>query len=116
MVSLKQKIFLLFIPALIGAEEAFKIDKAVYISEIYREGAFLIYDCQDRHFACVDQKGFGYCSDLRQSAMSLKKYDLPCAPLKEFSSMDECVQMQYRLIYSVVDKGFCIRQADLIKG
>ena len=56
------------------------------ISPYYRRGKNLIYDCEDGHFACVAIENFESCRARRDFALRNKVRDLPCAPLKKFST------------------------------
>lgn len=79
------------------------------ISSYYRRGSNLVYDCEDQHFACVDLESFQKCAKWRTKAFDLVEDFMPCAPLKKFSSGEECRRAHYKNIYAKIPKKFCIR-------
>ncbi|MEI8347103.1 MAG: hypothetical protein WCG27_06535, partial [Pseudomonadota bacterium] len=60
------------------------------ISEVYKSGMYLIYDCIERHFACVNNDGFERCREQRELSKKRGRGLLSCAPLKKFSTTPEC--------------------------
>ena len=36
-------------------------EKSFYISNLYRSGSYLIYDCQKGYYACVNKDSFEFC-------------------------------------------------------
>ncbi len=88
----------------------------VPISDEYREGKYLIYDCEGGFFACVGIYSFDRCKEKRQKAFSEKAFKLPCAQLKKFNSFVRCNKMHYKWMTTIVDKSFCLRkEKDVIK-
>ena len=79
-----------------------------FISFRYRRGEYLIYDCSDRHFACVNADSFKKCKDERETAKSQRQHLFPCAPLKKFKTQKECFKAYYQAIHQEGDKSFCI--------
>lgn len=79
------------------------------LSARYRRGSYLIYDCEDRHYACVNVENFNRCQEERQIALETFTPSLPCAPLKEFETADECEQQQRELILRLTSKEFCFQ-------
>jgi hypothetical protein len=79
------------------------------ISPYYRRGEHLIYDCEDGHFVCVVVENYESCRARREFALRNKIRDLPCAPLKKFSSNKECFAAHYKKMGEVKDKRFCLR-------
>lgn len=85
------------------------IPSGKHLSPYYRRGNYLIYDCEDLHFACVDSVSYARCEKWRQNAIDRVKEYMPCAPLKRFDSIEKCDQEHYRYLYSFVPKKFCLR-------
>ncbi len=83
--------------------------RAPLISPYYRKGSNLIFDCEDQHFACVDDESYKKCEDWRHKAIDLVEDFMPCAPLKKFKTDEECSKIHYKRIYSQASKKFCIR-------
>jgi hypothetical protein len=75
-----------------------KIEQGDQLSEKYRAGAFLIYDCEDQHFVCADIENQVECDEKREKAFVLKKERLPCAVLKQYSKVDECQNAQKKFM------------------
>ena len=78
------------------------------ISETYRNGAYLIYDCKERHFACVNEESYKLCQDNRKKSFIRKHSHHRCAPLKKFDQQANCFKVQMNLIEKNPDKRFCI--------
>lgn len=77
------------------------------ISSDFSRGAYLIFDCRNRYYACVNQPSFDSCRLMRDKGYQAKKKILPCAPLKEFSDQKDCFAKQYSLIHHQKPKAFC---------
>jgi hypothetical protein len=80
------------------------------ISERYYRGRYLIYDCKDRHYVCVNLPSFYNCQEQRQKEIDEKTVLFSCAPLKQFKSQKECFDTNYALIHRVTNKSFCVNQ------
>lgn len=94
------------------------IEKAVLepmISEDYKQGEYLIYDCKGHYFACVNDFSFELCRERRDDAILNKRDNLPCAPLKKFKTQKECFKNQYQQIHNPKDKMFCIHFKNKLK-
>jgi hypothetical protein len=92
-----------------AVDDDFGARTPLLISNIYREGSYLIYDCKDRHFACVDEESYNGCRERREKALrALSKY-LECAPLKKFDTQKKCRKVHYEQMHSVANKSFCLR-------
>ncbi len=80
------------------------------ISEKHRSGTYLIYECKERKFICVDDESFDKCREERRDALNgdvfLKL--LPCAPLKKFEDIFDCHDEIYKNMYRMSNKRFCI--------
>ncbi len=87
-----------------------KINDASYISNIYRRGPFLIYDCERGYYACVNKDGFNYCKDIRNDSRKKRYRILSCAPLKKFEVKKDCIAVQKKLVDYPVNKFFCFSE------
>ncbi len=77
------------------------------ISYKYRLGQYLIYDCIDKHFACVTDYDFQNCQNKRKEAFDDKDFNLRCAPLKKWENYPECINIQYEKMYQNPGLAFC---------
>lgn len=84
-----------------------RIRKEPRISSDFSRGEFLIYDCRNRNFACVNEPSYERCKKLREAGYKNKKMVLPCAPLKEFKDQPTCFKKHYSLIHRQKAKAFC---------
>lgn len=83
------------------------------ITENLYRGRNLIFNCKNKHFACVSDFDFQECQQKRSKANEERKFLLPCAPLKTFTSQIECFKSHYYVIHNQTYKGFCLSQKDL---
>ncbi|MBI2521189.1 MAG: hypothetical protein HYV97_12250 [Bdellovibrio sp.] len=91
----------------VGEAEPYR--QSTRISRKYSEGEFLIYDCQSRHFACVDEASYQRCKSERKTGLDTKASRvLPCAPLKFFSKFADCTKKQYVLQHRRHNKSMCL--------
>lgn len=91
----------------VGKVEVYRPPKR--ISRKYSEGDFLIYDCKERHFACVDPLSYEKCENARKLGLDTKAEKvLACAPLKKFSNFYDCAKEQYALQHRRVNKAMCL--------
>lgn len=79
----------------------------IMLSRIYRRGPHLIYDCEDKHFACVSPRSRQRCEEGREADLKDKKLELSCAPLKPFDSTEDCERTQKNVMQRLVKKEFC---------
>ncbi len=90
-----------------------KEDRGIYeqmhpaISEKYFRGNYLIYDCEEHHFVCVDEKNFQDCKKRREYAHAQGKSGTSCAPFKMYSSYTLCIKKQYELMHSGGPRVYC---------
>lgn len=82
--------------------------RSEWISEKYKSGPFLIYNCEDLYFVCVDEDAFLSCKEERDKARHRRDFRLPCAPLKEFDHFDLCVVAQYEKMAQKRAMHFCL--------
>lgn len=93
--------------------EFFKKQKAEYqINGKYEAGDNLIYDCQDEYFACVNKISFEKCVEARAGQITLGEPKYTCAPLKEFTTKEECLKANYDIISRQMLRKFCYRPAN----
>ena len=78
------------------------------ISEKYFAGAFLIYDCEEKHWVCVLKEDFATCNEKRAKSISGREKQLPCAPIGEFPTKKSCFQRQLYLSGQAHGNRFCI--------
>lgn len=64
------------------------------ISDNYEAGAFLIYDCVEKHWVCVLESYFKECQEKRVQNILENKPTLDCAALGEFPVKKSCFQRQ----------------------
>lgn len=77
------------------------------ISLRFIEGQFLIYDCDNKRFACVDQEGNDKCLYIRDAKRRADFENLGCATLKLHRSPKECFEHQKKLILTTKETPFC---------
>ena len=92
-------------------EDMDKIERERYeprISNKWFRGSYLIYDCLQGNFACVNYQSFVRCTDEREEDKKESRQTLKCAPFKKFSSQEKCFKEQYRQIQNQKPKVFCM--------
>lgn len=77
------------------------------LNDRYKGGEHLIYDCQRKHYACVDLAGFSLCRDRREENLKLKAPEYDCAPLQSFQDKKSCVLKNYEIMEKNAWKRFC---------
>ena len=73
----------------------------------YKAGEYLIYDCERRHYACVNHEGNSNCLEERNFAIKKKLNNYPCAPLAKFDDKKSCVEKNYKIVDIDAPKRFC---------
>jgi len=92
----------------IVADQASQDRKTQYqIDFKYKAGDYLIFNCERKHYACVNLDGFQNCTEERRRALSNKATNLSCAPLKKFNDKKLCVEKNYQLVDINAIKRFC---------
>jgi len=103
--------FLFFLSCKVFAQsgtEGIESSRSVYkIDSKYFAGKYLIYDCEKKHYACVDLAGSQRCKELRISAIASNAQVYPCAPLSAFPDKKSCVEKNYKFVESNAKKSFC---------
>lgn len=73
----------------------------------YRAGRYLLFDCERKHYACVDEDGNDKCSEEREFALSKKAPSYPCAPLQKFKDKATCLKKNYAIVDLNAIRRFC---------
>ncbi len=81
--------------------------EGVMISDKYRRGSALIYDCTKGFYACVSFNNFDQCQEQREEEKAKFTSVLSCAPLKKYDTIGECEQTQREVIHRLIRKEFC---------
>lgn len=80
------------------------------LSEKYEAGAYLIYDCEQKHWVCVLESYFEECKLKRQKElMNEEKLLHSCAPLGVLPTKKSCFQRQLFLTTHNHGQRFCIK-------
>ncbi len=74
----------------------------------YRSGGYLIYDCADQHFVCVDSRGFSQCQLDREFSRENERLILACSPLRRFNTFESCLAELYKLMHQAAPKTICL--------
>lgn len=69
-------------------------------------GRGLVYNCQGKHWACVDAPSYKTCEDNSSSVKYLKK-KTECYPFNVYETPRGCESMQNRMVSSSAKTGFC---------
>ena len=77
------------------------------INSHFKSGMFLIYDCRNKFYACVDSDSYKKCRDSRDTSINKRQRHYPCAPLKKFGNKESCLVKNYEVVESVAFKRFC---------
>lgn len=91
---------------------SFSQEVPVYLEEYplddrYKAGKFLIYDCQKKHYACVNQDGNNSCIERREEGKVKNTQEYDCAPLKSFQDKKSCLLKNYEVVEMNAWKRFC---------
>jgi hypothetical protein len=78
------------------------------ISNKWFRGSNLIYDCENGHYACVNEVSFYRCQRERQEDKEENRSGLRCSPFKSFKTQKKCFEKQYKIIHNQLPKMFCI--------
>ena len=73
----------------------------------YFAGKYLIYDCERKHYACVNLEGNANCLQERKFAIEKKTNMYPCAPLASFADKKKCAEKNYDVVDINAPKRFC---------
>ncbi len=106
-------IFLIFLTVQTNGEQKKKAEEIEIYSGIKRismrftEGQFLIYDCDNKRYVCVDEEGNDKCKYIRMQKKQGRFENLGCAPLKLHRNPNECFEQQRQLILRTKSTPFC---------
>jgi hypothetical protein len=81
------------------------------ISEKYEAGAWLIYDCKEKHWTCVLESYYRKCEEERARELSQK--DDPyhsCATISEFPNKRSCFQRMLYLTTHNFGHRVCVKE------
>lgn len=78
------------------------------ISNKWFKGNYLIYDCDKGFFACVNSVSNTQCIEQRATRIEDRSPALGCAPLKRFSTQEDCFKVQYEKMHNQTAKVFCL--------
>jgi hypothetical protein len=81
------------------------------IADNYEAGAWLIYDCKEKHWTCVLESYFIDCSEKRK--LELIDQDTPlhsCAPLSQYPNKRSCFQKVLYLTSQNFGNRFCVKE------
>lgn len=70
-------------------------------------GSYLIYDCQKKFYACVNDFSFEECTEKRAKSIADNKKIYACAPIKKFNSYLECSEYNLKIIDEGMTTRFC---------
>lgn len=80
------------------------------ISEKYDAGPYLIYDCEEHHWVCVQQSHFESCKEERKRDLAAsEKLFHSCSPIGKFPTKKSCFQRQLFLTTHNHGNRFCIK-------
>lgn len=79
------------------------------IADNYEAGAFLIYDCEEKHWTCVMESFYKQCEEKRKVDLAEEKIYHRCAPVGEFPTKKSCFQRQLFMTTHNHGKRFCIK-------
>jgi hypothetical protein len=82
------------------------------ISEDYEAGAWLIYDCEERHWACVLESYYRECAEKREREVSQK--DDPyhsCAAISQFPNKRSCFERMLFLTTQNFSDRVCVKES-----
>ena len=96
-------------PAPKKKEKIYDNDLDIQLDEQYEAGPFLIYQCGNKHFACVNKKSRDKCQLQRYYAQQTGDRNLQCANLKEFKVTKHCVHEQMKMIARPKEMILCKR-------
>lgn len=78
------------------------------IADNYEAGAFLIYDCKEKHWTCVLRPYYDDCKLKQEYDQYSHNLHIRCAAFKEFPTKKSCFQKQLFLTGQDFGTRFCI--------
>jgi hypothetical protein len=76
----------------------------------YFAGAYLVYDCQDKHYVCTDEYEYKRCQSNRDHAEKDMDIKLPCVPINKFLDRKTCEEKQKELVSTGRYVNFCLHE------
>ena len=99
---------------LVAGDESLK--KFRPISKKYAQGKYLLYDCEKRHFACVDEDSFKRCEKSR-NLIDITKFDFfPCIAINQYERFKDCILALENRSYGLVRRNKCLTPRKLKKS
>lgn len=86
------------------------------ISDDYQAGAFLIYNCEKKHWVCVLENYYKECQDQRAQDNKNRGTFHTCAPIGKFPSKKSCFQRVLYLTSHNHGDRFCLKDQWKEKG
>lgn len=68
------------------------------ISEKYEAGAYLMYDCEEKHWVCVLEQYYKQCEANRAEDNLQRKLEARCAPIGALPTKKSCFQRQLFMV------------------
>ncbi|HXH29459.1 MAG TPA: hypothetical protein VNJ01_01480 [Bacteriovoracaceae bacterium] len=82
---------------------------AVVNPENYQDGEFLIYNCREKHWACVKSETFDECLEDRNADPSELDPLHSCAPVGRFATTRSCFDRQSFMSTQAFGTRVCVR-------
>ena len=89
--------------------EFYDEEQGMPISKNYGEGPYLIYNCRQGHWACVDKISFDGCVSMRRARLGTKELMLGCAPFEKFEDLNQCKSNQMKRVHISYFPYYCKR-------
>lgn len=81
------------------------------IADNYEAGSYLIYDCFEKHWTCVQEPFYTECKEKRAGSILNTDEDLlSCAPIGKFPTKQSCYQRILFLTTHNHGNRFCLRE------
>ncbi len=97
--------------SLIATHAQIKVDTdrkgIAMLSYKYSSGPYLVYDCEDQHYACASDKSNDECKYRKQESIKKRKNILSCISILKFKTERKCIDKMKKLINDPKDKSFC---------
>lgn len=86
--------------------------KTDIIADNYEAGAYLMYDCVERHWVCVLEEYYKECGEKRtQDHLKVDDPYHTCAPIEQMPNKKSCFQRQLFLTTHNFGARFCIKES-----
>lgn len=85
--------------------------KTDVIADNYEAGAYLIYDCVEKHWTCVMEEFYTECKEKRVRDLASDENEIvSCAPVGTFPNKRSCFQRQLFMTTHNHGQRFCINE------